>query len=62
MTLKENISGNGHVDRTFMDLEKEIKRRGYSDLVLGLYTRYSRKVPGLVHFEGYLTSNHYDVF
>ena len=26
------------------------------------YTRYSRKVPGLIHFKGYLTSNHYEVF
>ena len=23
--------------------------------------RYSRKVPGLIHFKGYLTSNHYEV-
>ena len=27
-----------------------------------IYTRYSRKVPGLIHFKGYLTSNHYEVF
>ena len=26
------------------------------------FTRYSRKVPGLVHFKGYLTSIHYEIF
>ena len=38
LTLKETLSGNGQVDRIFMNMKKEINTRGYSDPILGLHT------------------------
>ena len=43
-------------------LERKKNHHHLIDDGIVAYTRYSRKVPGLVHFKQYLTSNHYESF